>query len=110
MKGTLYGIGVGPGDPELMTLKAVRLMNACEVLAWPAPESGPGLAFQIAEPHLQAAQQEHLPLRLPISSPGPVLGTEFAVLGSIAQVTHRLRGLQELVVQERGRSSDSGRR
>ena len=40
MKGTLYGIGVGPGDPELMTLKAVRLMNACEVHAWPAPESG----------------------------------------------------------------------
>ena len=53
MKGTLYGIGVGPGDPELMTLKAVRLMNACEVLAWPAPESGPGLAFQIAQPHLK---------------------------------------------------------
>ena len=50
MKGTLYGIGVGPGDPELMTLKAVRLMNACEVLAWPAPESGSGLAFQIAQP------------------------------------------------------------
>ena len=68
MKGTLYGIGVGPGDPELMTLKAVRLMNACEVLAWPAPESGPGLAFQIAQPHLEAAQQEHLPLRLPIST------------------------------------------
>ena len=68
MKGTLYGIGVGPGDPELMTLKAVRLMNACEVLAWPAPESGPGLAFQIAQPYLEAGQQEHLPLRLPIST------------------------------------------
>ena len=68
MKGTLYGIGVGPGDPELMTLKAVRLMNACEVLAWPAPKSGPGLAFQIAQPHLEAGQQEHLPLRLPIST------------------------------------------
>ena len=50
MKGTLFGIGVGPGDPELLTLKAVRLINECDVLAWPAPESGKGLALQIAEP------------------------------------------------------------
>ena len=68
MKGTLFGIGVGPGDPELLTLKAVRLMNQCDVLAWPAPESGKGLALQIAEPHLNAQDQELLPLRLPISS------------------------------------------
>jgi len=67
MKGTLFGIGVGPGDPELLTLKAVRLMNQCDVLAWPAPESGKGLALQIAEPHLNAHDQELLPLRLPIS-------------------------------------------
>ena len=68
MNGTLLGIGVGPGDPELLTLKAVRLMNACDVLAWPAPESGQGLAHQIVEPHLKVGDQEHLPLRLPISS------------------------------------------
>ena len=68
MNGTLLGIGVGPGDPELLTLKAVRLMNVCDVLAWPAPESGQGLAHQIVEPHLKAGDQEHLPLRLPISS------------------------------------------
>ena len=68
MNGTLLGIGVGPGDPELLTLKAVRLMNACDVLAWPAPESGHGLAHQIVEPHLKAGDQEHLPLRLPISN------------------------------------------
>ena len=34
-RGVLYGVGVGPGDPELMTLKAVRLLKACDVIAIP---------------------------------------------------------------------------
>ena len=46
-KGKLYGIGVGPGDPELLTLKAYRLINECNILAYPAPEVGEGLAFEI---------------------------------------------------------------
>ena len=33
MTGMLYGIGVGPGDPELMTLKAVRLIEECDIVA-----------------------------------------------------------------------------
>ena len=33
MKGTLYGIGTGPGDPELLTLKAVRLLKESDVIA-----------------------------------------------------------------------------
>ncbi|MCD7928099.1 MAG: precorrin-2 C(20)-methyltransferase [Oscillospiraceae bacterium] len=37
-KGALYGIGVGPGDPELLTVKAVRLLQAADVIA--APDSG----------------------------------------------------------------------
>lgn len=34
-KGTLHGVSVGPGDPELMTLKAVRCIEQCPVLAAP---------------------------------------------------------------------------
>ena len=34
-KGTLYGVGVGPGDPELLTLKAVRLLRDCDIIAIP---------------------------------------------------------------------------
>ncbi len=64
--GVLYGLGVGPGDPELLTLKAVRLLNECAVVAYPAPEIGTGLAWEIAKPHL-SANPEVLPLRLPIS-------------------------------------------
>ena len=40
MSGTLYGIGVGPGDPDLITLKAYRVLQAAPVLAYPAPETG----------------------------------------------------------------------
>lgn len=58
MTGTLYGIGVGPGDAELLTLKAVRLIQSCPVLAWPAPLEGEGLARTIAAPHIPAGKTE----------------------------------------------------
>ena len=38
MNGTLYGVGVGPGDPELMTLKAVRMIRENESSAVPAAD------------------------------------------------------------------------
>ncbi len=65
MTGTLYGIGVGPGDPELLTLKAVRLIAACDVIAYPAPEEGMSLARAIAAPHIPAGKIE-CAVRLPI--------------------------------------------
>lgn len=49
MAGTLYGIGLGPGDPELMTLKAHRLINQAQVVAYPAPLGGDSFARSIAE-------------------------------------------------------------
>ena len=48
MAGILYGVGVGPGDPELMTLKAVRLVRENEVIALPGPEAKETVAYQIA--------------------------------------------------------------
>lgn len=51
-EGTLYGLGVGPGDPELITLKALRLLQAAPVLAYPAPDDGASLARAIAAPHI----------------------------------------------------------
>ena len=69
--GILFGIGVGPGDPELLTLKAQRLINDSDVLAYPAPETGDGLALEIIRPLLRN-NPRLLPLRIPISlSPIP---------------------------------------
>jgi precorrin-2/cobalt-factor-2 C20-methyltransferase len=48
MSGTLYGVGLGPGDPELMTLKAYRLISGAEVVAYPALEDGDSFARSIA--------------------------------------------------------------
>ncbi|PWV98974.1 precorrin-2/cobalt-factor-2 C20-methyltransferase [Hoeflea marina] len=58
MTGTLYGLGLGPGDPELMTLKAVRILKSVPVIAWPAPDTGPSFAREIAAPHLPGGQIE----------------------------------------------------
>ncbi|MGJ3261232.1 MAG: precorrin-2 C(20)-methyltransferase [Rhodospirillales bacterium] len=59
MNGRLYGIGVGPGDPELVTLKAVRLIAAADVIAYPAPADGTdSMARAIAAPHIPAGKTE----------------------------------------------------
>lgn len=67
MTGTLYGLGVGPGDPELITLKALRLLRAAPVLAYPAPERGDSLARCIVATHLPGGQHE-IAIRIPITA------------------------------------------
>ena len=53
--GTLYGVGVGPGDPELVTLKAVRVAESCPVIAAPRTAGGATTAYDIMR---QAARIE----------------------------------------------------
>lgn len=55
--GKLFGVGLGPGDPELVTLKARRVVEAADVVAYPTSRRGPGVARQIAAPYLRAGQQ-----------------------------------------------------
>lgn len=65
MSGTLYGLGLGPGDPELMTLKAHRILVAAPVVAYPAPDTGESFARRIAAPFL-TGKQEEVPIVVPM--------------------------------------------
>jgi precorrin-2 C20-methyltransferase/precorrin-3B C17-methyltransferase len=58
MSGTLYGVGLGPGDPELVTVKAARLIAAADVIAYHSARHGRSIARGIAEPYLRAGQIE----------------------------------------------------
>lgn len=60
--GTFYGVGVGPGDPELLTLKAVRVIGACPVIAAPRTKNGEMLALEIARQAVDLAGKTILPL------------------------------------------------
>ena len=54
MRGTFYGIGVGPGDPELLTVKAIKAIEAADVLIAPKTEKKDGsVALEIARPYLK---------------------------------------------------------
>lgn len=61
-KGILYGIGVGPGDPELLTLKAVRALGEVDVIfAAASTKNDYSTAYSIAKPHLKdSARVEQL--------------------------------------------------
>jgi len=67
--GRLYGLGVGPGDPELLTLKALRLLRAVPVVAYLAPENGESFARSIVAAWIGGHQRE-IAIRFPMR-PGP---------------------------------------
>ncbi|MBO4330694.1 MAG: precorrin-2 C(20)-methyltransferase [Oscillospiraceae bacterium] len=68
MKGIAYGVGVGPGDPELMTLKAVRLIKENEVIAVPGKEPGESVAYRIAVQAVpEIAEKQLVPINMPMS-------------------------------------------
>lgn len=64
--GRLYGLGIGPGDPELLTLKAHRILTAVPVIAYPTLENGKVLARAIVADYMRPDQIE-IPMPLPFS-------------------------------------------
>lgn len=68
--GRLYGVGVGPGDPELMTLKAARVLASVDVVAWFAKAGNASNARACALAHLRPGVTE-LPLLYPVTTEIP---------------------------------------
>lgn len=77
-KGTLHGVSVGPGDPELMTLKAVRCIEQCPVLAAPQTAAGRMLALDIAKGAVDVSGKIILPLHVAMSRDPEVLKASHA--------------------------------
>lgn len=57
MKGKLIGLGVGPGDPELLTLKGIKLIQEAEVLIAPCSKIGESTAYQIIKDYIKGDTQ-----------------------------------------------------
>jgi precorrin-2/cobalt-factor-2 C20-methyltransferase len=64
--GRLYGLGIGPGDPELLTLKAHRILTSVPVIAYPTLENGKVLARAIVADFISPDQVE-IPMPVPFS-------------------------------------------
>lgn len=82
MAGKVFGVGLGPGDPELMTLKAARIIAAADVIAYPAPPDGPSFARSIASAHV-TDQQTEIPIRMPLD-PSKFPAEEAYTIGAAA--------------------------
>ena len=67
MSGVLYGVGLGPGDPELVTLRAARLVRSAPVVAWFAKKGARGTARTIADGLIEPAS-EQVPLYYPMTT------------------------------------------
>lgn len=65
MTGTLFGIGVGPGAPDLITLRAARVLSDAKVVAYPAPDNGDSFARSIVATMLRPDQIE-IPIIVPM--------------------------------------------
>lgn len=66
-KGKVYGVGVGPGDPELMTMKACRLIRENEVIAVPGKVAEEAVAYKIAAGAVpEIAEKELVPVYMPM--------------------------------------------
>ena len=67
MKGIAYGVGVGPGDPEYMTLKAIRLIKENDVIAVPGKVARESVAYKIAAAVVpELADKELVPVYMPM--------------------------------------------
>lgn len=74
MTGKLYGLGVGPGDPELLTVKALRLVKESDVVAVPGAVAEESVAYKIVKGVYQELDEKNLiPIPMPMTKDPAVL-------------------------------------
>ncbi len=82
MTGTLYGIGVGPGDPDLITVKAAKILGAARIVAHFRKRGSAGHAWTIARRHVCPGAQE-LALEYPLTT--EIAFTESGYIGALSR-------------------------
>ncbi len=90
LTGTFYGIGVGPGDPELLTLKALRIINSTGAIAVPVSKEGVSAkesrAFKVVSAEADISGIELLELYLPMTKESALLkGSREAAAAIVAE-------------------------
>lgn len=88
MKGRLYAVGVGPGDPDLLTVKAIKTISMADVIACPAKGSEPGVAYRIAQKACPGiSEKEMLALSFPMKTEDLVMAHQEAAY----QISEKLK-------------------
>ena len=83
--GALFGVGVGPGDPELITLKALRCIETADIITYPKLEDTPSFARAIVEEFVTDSQEE-FPITIPmLVDPEPAQKAYAAAAKAIAK-------------------------
>ncbi|WP_026791516.1 precorrin-2 C(20)-methyltransferase [Pleomorphomonas oryzae] len=104
--GTLHGVGVGPGDPELVTVKAARLIGSAPVLAYFAKKGRRGHARTIVDTYVRPGTEElplHYPLTTEMSFADPLYVREvggFYAEAAEALATHLAAGRDVVLIAE----------
>lgn len=99
MTGTLYGLGLGPGDPELVTVKAAAVLASAPVIAYVRPLRGgaaaPSFARSIAAPHMSGDQIE---IPIPIAMLDDPVPGQLAYDKAAVEISDYLNGGQDVAV------------
>ncbi|WP_299812845.1 precorrin-2 C(20)-methyltransferase [uncultured Jannaschia sp.] len=94
MSGTLYGVGLGPGDPDLITRRAARLIEGANVVAWPGLAGGDSLARAIAADLIPADARE---IRMDVPMTTDRAPAQAAYDAGAAAITAALEGGEDVV-------------
>ena len=78
MSGRLYGVGVGPGDPRLMTLLAIETIESCPVIAVPGENRDHAVSYRIAEGAVAGLEKKKcLTLSTPMTKDPEILAQSY---------------------------------
>ena len=72
-KGTLYGVSIGPGDPELITVKSMNIISRCKYIATPHTGTGDSLALSIVSQAIDLSDKEIMKLEFPMTKDKDIL-------------------------------------